>query len=501
MRLVETMLGIVEMKRAEGLKLVVGEVPALLGASGLAPLTMPALSPEMMEHVLADSFNPDEREVLRETGTVEGVYQSSTYGAYAAHAQRLGDRLALTLRRGAREARESAASQGPPARPSAPEHRAEPALREPLATRGSTPSAPATHRPGAFAAVFEEAIGLHASDVIVSAGRRPLLRIDGTLIESQSAAAVAEATLEAFVLERLGVEQQQDFERSGSADLAFDWVDSEGQRVRFRANAFRHDGGIALALRPIVAEVPSLVELHLPTQLLQLLEQRTGLVLFTGPTGSGKSTTLTALLEHVNRTRAAHIITLEDPVEYVYQARRCIIHQREVGRHVDGFASGLRAALRENPDILLVGEMRDPETIRMALTAAQTGHLVLSTLHSGNTVMAIERVIDVFPESEKWHVRHELAASLRHIVAQRLLPATGGGRLPALEILAMNHAIASQIREGRTHMVATQLDTGAGEGMVPMARSLASLVRSGKVSRAAALAACDQRETLERLLG
>jgi len=355
-------------------------------------------------------------------------------------------------------------------------------------------------RSGAFDAVLEEAIGRGASDVIVSAGRRPLIRIDGTLVECQGAAAIAEATLEAYVLERLGVERQQSFERSGSADLSFAWVDQDGRHVRLRANAFRHDGGIALALRPIAPTAPRLVDLHLPPQLAQLLEPRTGLVLFTGPTGSGKSTTLAALLEQINQTRAAHIITLEDPIEYLYQARRCIIHQREVGRHVDSFASGLRAALRENPDILLVGEMRDPETIRMALTAAQTGHLVLSTLHSGSTVMAIERVVDVFPESEKGHVRQELAASLRHIVAQQLVPATAGGRLPALEILTMNHAIASQIRDGRTHMVATQLETGAGEGMVPMARSLASLVRTSKITRAVALAACDHRETLEKLL-
>jgi twitching motility protein PilT len=501
MRIVETLLGIVEMKRAEGLKLVIGEVPALLGTGGLAPLTMPALSPEMMEHVLADSFSPEERELLRAAGRTEAVYQSSTYGDYAAHAQKLGDTLALTLRRGSPGARKPAATSSAPHVSVASEHQTAlpPEAQWTPPETGRTDSKRSV-RPSALDAVLEEAMERGASDVILSAGRRPLIRVDGTLVECQEAGSIPGAILEAYVLERLGAERHESFERSGSADLSFDWVDTAGRRARFRANAFRHDGGTAIALRP-VATVPSLADLHLPTQLMQLLEQRTGLVLFTGPTGSGKSTTLAALLEHVNRSRAAHVITLEDPIEYVYQARRCIIHQREVGRHVEGFASGLRAALRENPDILLVGEMRDPETIRMALTAAQTGHLVLSTLHSGNTMMAIERIIDIFPESEKWHVRHELAASLRHIVAQRLVPATGGGRLPALEVLTMNHAIASQIRDGRTHMVATQLETGAGEGMVPMARSLANLVRSGQISRVAALAACDHRESLERLLG
>jgi twitching motility protein PilT len=499
MRILETLLEIVELKRAEGLKLVVGEVPALLGAGGLAPLTMPALSTEMMEHVLADSFTPDERETLRQTGRMEAVYRSSDHGSFAVHAQSSGDKLALTLRRGAQARDKPTIARRSPT-PLTP-------LREPeVISGGELPRSEPGHgsdsvvRSSVLDAVLDEAVGRGASDVIVSAARRPLLRIDGTLVECQGAAPIADHALEAYVLEQLGEERHQGLERTGSADFSLEWGDREGGRVRLRANAFRHDGGMAIALRPIVPTAPSLLDLHLPTHLTQLLEQRTGLLLFTGPTGSGKSTTLAALLEHVNRTRAAHIITLEDPVEYVYQARRSIIHQREVGRHVDGFASGLRAALRENPDILLVGEMRDPETIRLALTAAQTGHLVLSTLHSGSTVMAIDRIIDVFPESEKGHVRLELAASLRHIVAQQLVQATTGGRLPALEILTMTHAIAAQIRDGRTHMVATQLETGAGEGMVPMARSLASLVRSGQVSRGVALAACDQREVMERLL-
>ena len=203
----------------------------------------------------------------------------------------------------------------------------------------------------------------------------------------------------------------------------------------------------------------------------------------------------------MNRTRACHIVTLEDPIEYVYPRRRAVIHQREVGRHVDSFASGLRAALRENPDIILLGEMRDPETIRLALTAAETGHLVLSTLHSGGAVMAIERVVDVFEEAEKLLVRAQLAGVLRQVVAQQLVPGARGGLMPALEVLAVTHAVAAQIREGRTHLVATQMEIGAEQGMIPMERALADLVRGGQVTRAAAFAAAPSPDALERLLG
>jgi twitching motility protein PilT len=502
MRVIETMLGIVDMKRADGLALALGEVPALLLSGGRQPLTMPALSLEMMEHVLGDLLNPEQRAALRETGKVEVAYHSATYGAYGVHARSSDEKLVITLKRlapgAAVEARKSSVASPP--LPNAP--LAQPRQAPPT----DAPSSPqATYAEGVFGPgllddVLEEAVVRRASDIILSSGHAPLLRVDGTLVECQDAGPRPSAVIEAYVLSQLGAEQQRILESTGSADFALKHTDARGESVRFRANAFRHDGGIAIALRPIVAEIPKLADLHLPASLTQLVEQRTGLVLFTGATGSGKSTTLAALLEHINRSRAAHIVTLEDPIEYVYRPRRSIVHQREVGQHVDGFASGLRAALRENPDVLLVGEMRDPETIRMTLTAAQTGHLVLSTLHSGSTVMAIDRLIDGFPESEKSHVRHALAACLRHIVAQQLVQASGGGRLPVLEILTVNHAIGAQIREGRTHLVATQLETGGDEGMVPMARSLASLVRSGRVARSVALAACEHREALERLL-
>ena len=340
-----------------------------------------------------------------------------------------------------------------------------------------------------LAALLARAAAQGASDVVLSAGAPPAMRLRGAW-SALSTASLSSEQLLAFFEPLLGSRRPL-FDRTGSVDLAVSIPSPDGDEpgVRLRVNLFRHANGVAAAVRPIWSAVPTLEALHLPPALLELVRPGSGLVLLTGPTGAGKSTTLAALLDHLNRSRAGHIVTLEDPIEYLYRPRLAIVHQREVGRDVDSFESGLRAALRENPDVLLVGEMRDPQTIRLALTAAETGHLVLSTLHSGSAAMAIERVLDAFTDSEKLFVRQQLAGVLRAVVAQQLLPAVGGGLHPVLEILTVNHAVAAQIREGRTHMLATQMEIGAVEGMVPFARALAELVRAGRVSRAAALAA------------
>jgi twitching motility protein PilT len=221
----------------------------------------------------------------------------------------------------------------------------------------------------------------------------------------------------------------------------------------------------------------------------------------TGPTGSGKSTTLAVLLEHINRTRARHVITLEDPIEYIYARKRSIVHQREVGIHVDSFATGLRAALRESPDVILVGEMRDLDTIGAAITAAETGHLVLSTLHSGSATMAIDRIVDVFPEYQQSQIRTQLADVLRAVVTQRLIPSTNPRkRVPAVEILRVNYAIANLIREHKNHQITSQIQTGREDGMVPMDRSLAELVRGGKISREVAMRSSNDPRHLKGML-
>jgi twitching motility protein PilT len=471
MAAIEPLLGIVHMKKANGLLLTSDEVPRLLLEGGSVALTMSPLSAGMLDDLIKSVLAPEERELLARDGRVHGTYASAPHGSYAVEVQSADGKVTLTL-----STITPAAAHATPAGP-----------------RSSASDQP-------LGPLLDQAVERRASDVLLSAGAPPLLRVDGVLVEV-AAPPVSEDGLLASCEPFLGVEQRRQLDDAGSADFAVVHAsDPRNDGRRFRANLFRHERGLALALRSIWTEVPTLEELHLPDSLSDLTRHRTGLVLVAGSTGAGKSTTLSALLEQVNRTRPCHIVTLEDPIEYLYPRRRAVVHQREVGRHVSSFASGLRAALRENPDIILLGEMRDPETIRLALTAAETGHLVLSTLHSGGAVMAVERIVDVFGEGEKLLVRAQLAGVLRQVVAQQLVPAAHGGLLPALEIMAVTHAVAAQIREGRTHMLATQMEIGAELGMIPMHRALADLARAGEITRAAAIAAAPNPTALEHLL-
>jgi twitching motility protein PilT len=483
---IESLLGIVAMKKASGVVLPSGQVPALLMGGARSPLTMPPLSPAMMDALLEELLSVEERATLSSLGTVETSYRSEQQGSFVVRARTSGDQLTITVTKGTAKA--------PPER--APERPVPAPAITPAAAAEAPPPPPAP--PAAVAdprleALIEQAVARGATDLLMSSGSRPLFRVDGQLVEAGAALGSVEE-LRAVFAPHLAPARLAQLDGGGSVDFALDHPSG-----RVRVNLFRHLGGLAAALRPLRGEIPTLAELQLPPALAALVELPHGLVLVTGATGSGKSTTLAALIEHLNRTRACHIVTLEDPIEYRHGRGRALIHQREVGAHMDSFASGLRAALRENPDVLLVGEMRDPETIRLTLTAAQTGHLVLSTLHSGSAVMGIERVIDVFRDSEKLHVRQELAASLRQVVAQQLLPGARGGRVPVLEMLAINHGAAAQIRDGRTHMLATQMEIG-GDGMVPLERTLAELVRAGRITAATALAATHNREALLKLL-
>jgi len=336
-----------------------------------------------------------------------------------------------------------------------------------------------------------------ASDLLLSTGLPARLRLGGTL---QETGLVCDAE-QILALAAIGwsPERRLEFERSGSVDLALDLAPGPGARpLRFRVNLFRQQRGLAAAIRPVRSEVPSLAQLGLPEDFKALVQYPSGLVLMTGPTGSGKSTTLAALIEHVNQSSAKHVLTLEDPVELRYVSKRSMIHQREVGTDVESFASGLRAALREDPDIILVGEMRDQETIAAALTAAETGHLVLSTLHSGSAGMAIDRIIDVFPGPKQPQVRLQLAGALRAIITQVLLPSRSLERVPAYEKMLVTAAISSQIREGRAHQIANQIQTGRAEGMMSLEQSLLALLRSGRISIEAAMDVAPDPDSLRR---
>jgi twitching motility protein PilT len=307
-----------------------------------------------------------------------------------------------------------------------------------------------------------------ASDVLVSSGQPVRIRTDGELVPID--VAHDDAALAACVA-ALGSNTDHGLEVDG---------------VRLRVNAFDHLGGYGLAARLIREHPPSLGELALPKEVASAIEHRDGLVLVCGPTGSGKSTTLAALIDLLDQRRTAHVITLEDPIEYRFAARRCLIHQRELGTHIPTFAAGIEAALREAPDVIVIGELRDRTTIAAALTAAETGHLVLATLHAPGAAGAVDRVIDVFPESAQRQVRWQLAASLRTVITQYLLPLRDGGRAPAAEVVPVTAAVANIIRKGDLHTLPTAINTGRDAGMVPLERSLGRLVESGLVSASAA---------------
>jgi len=355
--------------------------------------------------------------------------------------------------------------------------------------------------PGPLASVLAHAAHERASDILLSNGSNARIRVAGEITELPGHA-IDEATLRAFVGPVLGSRAQHELHHAGSTDLALR-VRTDGRPQRYRANLFLQQSGLAMALRPVRADPPTLDVLNLPDELAELTALRSGLVLMTGTAGSGKSTTLVALIEHINRTAAKHVITLEDPIEYEYKHRRSLVHQRQLGVHVSSFSEGLRAALRESPDVILVGEMRDHATMAAALTAAETGHLVLSTLHAADAAMALDRIIDSFPEHQQTQVRIQLSGALRAVVTQRLLPSRVlPQRVPAIELLRVNIAVATKIREGRVHQIQSEIQKGRADGMLSFEVTLAALVRRGLLATEAAMAhASDPALMAEHLRG
>ena len=317
-----------------------------------------------------------------------------------------------------------------------------------------------------------------ASDIHLSAGMPPLVRVCGAL-EPLESAQLGNAPIRAMIDSVLPESQRRQFADGAACDFAFS-VEGLG---RYRANAYRQQRGVGMALRPIPEQVPTLESINAPSILGTLVNHSHGLVLVVGPTGSGKTTTLASMVDQVNRSAAKHVLTIEDPIEYIYSPDRCLVTQREVGRDTPSFNSALKAALREDPDVILLGEMRDLETIRLALTAAETGHLVLATLHTATAPQAIERILDVFPGEERDLARTLLADVLRAVVAQQLLPRVdGGGRISAHEILVGTPAVRNLIRENKTAQLLSAMQTGQQFGMQTMAQSVERLVKGGVIN-------------------
>ncbi len=348
-----------------------------------------------------------------------------------------------------------------------------------------------------FSEVLRQMVEARASDIHLTAGFPPAIRDKGRITAMEGFPVLAGQQTREVIYGILNDEQRKRFENNKQLDFAY----SIPGVARFRVNCFFQRGSVSAALRLVPQEIPALDTLGVPQVLRELTQKPRGFVLVTGPTGSGKSTTLAAMLDVINTEHQDHILTIEDPIEFLHHHKRSIVNQREIGADAPDFGLGLRAALREDPDVILVGEMRDLETISTALTAAETGHLVFATLHTQSTAQTVDRIIDVFPPSQQDQVRTQLSIALQGIVTQQLLPtADGRGRIVACEVLIPTPAIRNLIREGKTHQIYAAVQTSGAVGMQTMDADLARLVRAGRVSRQLAEQRASVPEELKRLL-
>jgi twitching motility protein PilT len=349
-----------------------------------------------------------------------------------------------------------------------------------------------------FAEVLLEVINRRASDLHITAGAPPMLRVRGRLVPIEGYPALTATQTREIVYSILSNAQRQKFENNWQLDFAYQIPN----RARFRVNAYFQRAAVGAAFRLIPFEVVPFEQLGLPASVAEFANRARGLVLVTGPTGSGKSTTLASLIDLINSSREEHIMTIEDPIEFLHGHKKCVVNQRELGSDATSFGDALKAALRQDPDVILVGEMRDLETIGTAITAAETGHLVFGTLHTQDTPQTIDRIIDVFPPAQQGQVRAQLAVALQGIMTQMLLPtADGAGRCVAAEILVPTPAVRNLIREGKSHQIYSVLQTGASQGMQTMDASLAQLVRTGKITRQLAESRAHSVEEFRRLAG
>ena len=484
MAIIDTFLKLMVERRAERLVLVSDRAPFLLMGGESIELSMPALREDMLRRISSEMIGEEERN--------EGRFRAANGVEFGYRVQSDGPEWRIEIH---------TLGVGPGGDPVAedPLTRAvvgfmkTPSKPTAVDVSGGEPS-PARPDPE-LVGLLDQALLQNASDLFLSSGKPPRIRRNG-IISALDAGAPSHSQISGLVPDEAA---RCELEQSGSVDFAVRWEMPDGPR-RIRINVFRHLDGVAAALRPIRRRAPQLSELSLPEDLHQLATFPNGLVLVTGVAGSGKSTTLAALVDYLNRTRPRHIITIEDPIEYEHREIQCMIHQREVGSNVESFATGLRAALRESPDVILLGEMRDLDTISAALTAAETGHLVLSTLHSGSASTAVNRIVDVFPGHQQGHIRTQLALSLRAVLSQRLVPSRAGGLVPAVEKLLVTPAVANGIREGQDHFMRNAMLTGGDDGMITLERSLATLVRDRLIDRETALRTATDPKLLLHLL-
>ena len=336
----------------------------------------------------------------------------------------------------------------------------------------------------------------NASDLHLSVGYPPILRIHGELMPVPGEEVIADAEMDMLISPLLSEEQKNIYKQNYELDFSFDFE----TKARFRANIYKQKGHNALALRLIPFVIPNLESLGLPPIVSKITTLKQGFILVTGPTGHGKSTTLASFIQKINVERAVHVITVEDPIEYVYSKGKSFIEQREMYNDTKSWGNAVRAALREDPDVVLVGEMRDLETMTAAMTIAETGHLVFATLHTNSAAQSVDRIIDVFPENQQPQIRLQLASTIEAIISQRLIPTIEPGRTLASEVLFANTAVRNIIREGKLHLLDNLIETSAESGMQILERSLSDLVKNGKISTEVALLYAQRPELLNKLL-
>ncbi|QCX32720.1 type IV pilus twitching motility protein PilT [Caloramator sp. E03] len=347
-----------------------------------------------------------------------------------------------------------------------------------------------------FQELLAKTVELNASDLHITVGIPPTMRINGNLMPYGNER-LTPKEVEEYTKYVLTEEQYQKYISIGEIDLSYS-VQGIG---RFRVNIFRQRGSDAMALRTVALQMPTLEKLNMPPVIKNLCKKTRGLILVTGPTGSGKSTTLAAMINEINNTRSGHIITLEDPIEYLHKHKKSIVNQREIGYDTKSYSAALRSALREDPDVILVGEMRDLETISIAITAAETGHLVMSTLHTIGASKTIDRIVDVFPPHQQQQIKVQLSAVIEGIISQQLITrADGEGRVCALEIMVATPAIRNLIREGKTHQIDSAVQTGGKYGMKTMDMSLVELYKKGIITYDDAMTYCVDKDIMERLI-
>ena len=465
---VDSLLRMLAQHQGDELVLTLGEAPRLLRGGGPLRLFFPQVDQAMYDLLLGELLT-EQRVAALESGE-KPRFDHDVAG--------IGDHeVELAPRRAHFRRKKEAKAPEPEPEPPAPRPRPQPPAPAPIAAPAVT--APPPERPPPshhLVALVEHALELGASDLHLADGEPATVRIDGRLRPLDG----THADVEALLVDQLDAEARAALDAGAGVDRA---VTVAGARLRL--HLYRYDGGLAAALRVLRRRSPRLADLGFPIDLSPLARLPHGLVIATGPTGSGKSTTLAALAQAALQARRGLLVTLEDPIEYTYDvpARGALVRQRQVGQHVRDFPTGLRDALREDPDVLLIGEMRDPETIQLALTAAETGHLVLTSLHARTAPSAVERIVDAYPPERQGQIRVQLADALRAVVAQRLVPrADRSGRVPVVEVLRGTTPVAHLIRDGRTAQLVSAIQTGAADGMLSLDRCLRDLVRQGRIT-------------------